>query len=76
MPIGHSDVRDIGSRDIVATWSFFLVTRANPVLFDLDVYQSIVDIKWQCSTVLIGLLFLSADSSQKGHYDYFCIHHT
>lgn len=37
MPIGHSDVRDIGSCDIVATWSLFVVTLANPVLFDLDV---------------------------------------
>ena len=39
MPIGHSDVGDIGSRDIVATRSFFMVTLANPVLFDLNVYE-------------------------------------
>ena len=55
MPIGHSDVRDIGSGDIVATRSFFLVTLANPVLLHLDVYcfmsysvyESIVHIKWK-----------------------------
>ena len=35
MPIGHPDVRNIGSCDIIATWSLFMVTLANPVLFDL-----------------------------------------
>ena len=37
MPVGHPDVRNIGSCDIVATWSLFMVTLANPVLLDLDV---------------------------------------
>ena len=37
MPVGHPDIRNIGSCDIVATWSLFMVTLANSVLFDLDV---------------------------------------
>ena len=35
MPVGHSNIGDIGSCDVIAPWTFLTEVRANPVLLDL-----------------------------------------